>query len=150
MLMTENPQPLLANSTIYLVIALKRACFTALAQAPLFLLRLVDPHFIVYGGWILILGYTLYRVWELNSRSLVINDLTVVQLLGCIAAMGISVAFLYGTTIALDNPDSDNPVWQIKAVFITNPFLALNIASLAMVGTFILSRVHALLDWPKL
>ena len=103
---------------IYLVIALKCACFTALAQVPVFLFRAIDHHFVFYGGWIFIFGYTVYRVWELNTRSLVVNDVTVLQLLGGIGAVGISAAFLYGTTIALDNPDSNNPVWQIKAVFI--------------------------------
>jgi hypothetical protein len=149
MLMNENQPPLLASSTTYLVVALKCACVTAIAQTPLLLLRLIDPHIVFYGGWALIFGYTVYRVWELNTQSLGVNDVTVVQFLGCIGAMLISGAFLCGTTIALNNPESNNPIWQVKAAFISNPFFALNVGSLAMAGAFFVTRIRALSDRPR-
>ena len=147
--MNGNQRPLLANSTIYQFIALKCACLTALAQAPVFLLQIIDAQFVFFGGWIFILGYTFYRVWQLNTRSLIVNDITVVQLLASICAMGISGVFLYGATMAVDNPDANHPAWQIKAAFIINPFAALNVASLAMVATSVIDRIRAVSDWPK-
>jgi hypothetical protein len=144
--MNRNLQASLVNSTVYVTIALKCAFLVALAQAPLFFFRITEPRVVVYFGWALILGYTLYRVWELNVRSLVVNDVAVVQLVGCIGCIALSAAILYVTTIALDNQDSSAPIWLIKAVFITNPFVALNVASFAMVGTSITSRVGSLSD----
>lgn len=144
--MGKNQPLLLANSTTYLIVALKCAVVIAIAQAPLLLLRLIDPHIVFYGGWALIFVYTIYRIWDLNTRSLPVNDVTVIQFLGCIGAMLISGAFLYGTAIALDNPGSSDPIWQVKVAFIINPFFALNIGALTMAGAFIFSRMRSLSD----
>jgi hypothetical protein len=144
--MTDDQKPLLASSTMYLPIALKCAIVVAVFEFPIFLIEAIAAHFVLIGGWILILGYTLYRVWQLSAQSLLANEINFVKLVACIFLVGLTSAVMYVTVMTSLDPTTNNPTWQIKAAFISNPFVAFGVATFAMLATFVIEQVRAILD----
>jgi hypothetical protein len=146
---TDDQAPLITNSTIYLPIALKCSLVVALLEAPLFLFDMVAVQFVFIGGWMLILAYTGYWVWKLNTQTLLANEVNAAKLVACLFAIGLTGVLLYVTLMASYNPDTNNATWRIEAAFISNPFAALNVASLAIFGTFVADQICAVVVWLK-
>jgi hypothetical protein len=144
--MTDDQRPLLANSTLYLPIALKCAVAVAVMECPIFLIEVVAAHFVLVGGWMLLFGYTLYRVWQLNARSLLANEVNFVKLVACLFLVGLTSVVLYVAVMASFNPATSNPTWQIKAAFISNPFAAFGVATFSMLATFVIEQVRSVLS----
>jgi hypothetical protein len=144
---TDDQAPLITNSTIYLPIALKCGLAVALLEVPFFLfgMSVIDVQFVFAGGWVLILAYTGYWVWKLNTQTLMANEVNAAKLVGCLFVVGLTSVVLYATLLASYNPDARNATWQIKAAFISNGFAAFNVASFAIFGTFVVDQIRTVL-----
>jgi len=97
----------------------------------------------------LILAYTGYWVWKLNTQTLLANEVNAAKLVACLFAIGLTGVLLYVTLMASYNPDTNNATWRIEAAFISNPFAALNVASLAIFGTFVADQICGVVVWLK-
>lgn len=146
---TDDQKPILANTTMYLWIALTFAIGVALAEIPILFFNLIPAAFVFVGGWILICGYTFYRVWLLNTQSLVVNDVSLAKLIAGIFVVGLSGVLLYLGVMTSYSPASDNITWRIKGAFAGNALVALGAATLALFGTFVVEQIRAVSIWLK-
>jgi hypothetical protein len=146
---TDDQKPILANTTMYLWIALAFAIVVALAEIPILFFDVIPAAFVFVGGWVLICGYTFYRVWRLNTQSLVVNDVSLAKLTAGIFIIGLSSVLLYLGVMTSYRPASDNFTWRIKGAFAGNAVMALGAATLAVFGTFVVEQIRALLIWLK-
>ncbi|WKA31302.1 hypothetical protein [Bradyrhizobium roseum] len=98
------------------------------------------------GGWIVISSYTFWRVWQLSTQSLVVNEMSFAKVIGCVFIIGLMTSLLYLGVVTSYDPASDNIAWRIKGAFAGNLAVALDSATLAVFGTFVVEQVCALLN----
>ena len=147
--MTDDQKPILANTTMYLWIALTFGIGIALAEIPILFFNVIPTAFVFVAGWVLICGYTFYRVWRLNTDSIVVNDVGIAKLIAGIFVIGLSGVLLYLGVITSYGPSADNITWRIKGAFAGNALVALSAATLAIFGTFIVEKIRAISIWVK-
>jgi hypothetical protein len=134
---------------MYLWMALKFAIVVALVEIPILFFNVITPAFVFIGGWILISGCTFYRVWQLNAQSLVVNDVGLTKLIAGIFLIGLTSVLLYLGVMTSYSPASDNITWRIKGAFAGNGLVALDAATLAIFGTFVVEQIRTILSWLK-
>jgi|EndMetStandDraft_4_1072995.scaffolds.fasta_scaffold465648_1 hypothetical protein len=150
MLAMTDEKPMLVNTMTYLQIALQLAILVALVEIPILYLNVIPAAFVFIGGWILISGYTFYRVWQLSTQSLVVNDMNFAKVIGCVFIIGLMTTLLYLGIATSYKPASDNIAWRIKGAFAGNFAVALDSATLAVFATFVVEQVRTLLNQHKL
>jgi hypothetical protein len=146
----SDEKPLLINTTTYLWIALQFAILVAFVEVPILYLNVVPSAFVFIGGWILISIYTFYRVWQLSTQSLVVNEMSFARIVGGIFIIGLMSVLLYLGIITSYKPASDNITWRIKGAFAGNLAIALDSATLAVFGTFVVEQVRSVFGRHKL
>jgi hypothetical protein len=134
---------------MYLWIALRFAIMVALVEIPILFFNVIPTSFVFIGGWILISGYTFRRIWQLNTQSLVVNDIGLAKLIAGIFLIGLTSVLLYLGVMTSYRPASDNMIWRIKGAFAGNGLVALDAATLAIFGTFIVEQILTMLSWLK-
>jgi hypothetical protein len=147
--MPESENPILIGPQIYLQVALKCAVAVAILETPFLFFEVIPANVVFGGGWILVSGYTLYRFHWLSSQSLFVNEFGFIKLIAGLFLLGVVGVALYVTTMASFNPTSNN-IWQIKAAFISNPFVALGITTIAVTGTSVADQVRSILGMREL
>lgn len=145
-----DEKPILLNTTMYLWIALQFAILVAFVEVPILYLNVLPAAFVFIGGWVLISAYTFCRVWKLSTESLVVNEMSFARVLGGIFIIGLMSTLLYLGIITSYKPASDNIIWRIKGAFAGNLAVALDSATLAVFGTFVVEQVRSLFSRHKL
>jgi hypothetical protein len=146
---TDNQKPILIDTLIYLWMALRVGVWVAFAEIPILFLNVIPAALVFVGGWVLICGYTFYRVWRLNTQSLVVNDFGLAKLIAGLFIMGLSVVLLDVGITTSYGPASNDIAWRIKGAFAGNGLVALDAATLAIFGTFAAEKIRTVLSWPK-
>ena len=146
---TDDQNPILVNTTMYLWIALTFAIGVAFVEIPILFFNVLPTAFVFVAGWALICGYAIYRVWRLNTHSLVVNDVGLAKLIAGIFIIGLSGVLLYLGVMTSYSPASDNITWRIKGAFAGNAVVALGAATLGIFGTFVVEQIRTILIWLK-
>jgi hypothetical protein len=139
---TDNQEPILADSSTYLWISLRIGVLVAVAEVPILFFNVIPVAHVFIGGWVLILGYTFYRVWRLHTRSLVVNDVGLAKLIAGLFVLGLSIVLLYLGINTSYGPASDDIIWRIKGAFAGNGLVALSAATLGIFGGFVAEQVR--------
>ena len=146
--MAGNEKPILIGPEIYFRVALKCAVAVAVLEAPLFFFEAMPDDVVFVGGWVLVAGGTLYRFHWLNRQSLFVNEFGFIKLIAGLFLLGVVGVVLYVTEMASYNPTS-NGIWKIKAAFISNPFAALGVTTIVVIGMFIADQVRSFLGFQR-
>jgi hypothetical protein len=143
----DDQKPILTNTTTYLWIALAFGVLVAVVEIPFLVLNVVPTAFVFVAGWIIICAYTFYRVWQLNTHTLVVNDFGLAKLVAGAFIIGLSSVLLYLGIQTSYNAAYDNIAWRIKGAFAGNALVALDAATLAIVGTSAVEQIRRILSW---
>jgi len=149
LVVTDDQKPILTDSAMYLWIALAFAGVVAVVEIPLLFLNVVPTAFVFIAGWIIICGYTFYRVWQLNAHTLVVNDFGFAKLVASAFILGLSSVLLYLGIQTSYDAAYNNIAWRIKGAFAGNALVALDAATLATIGTFAVEQIRRILSWFK-
>jgi hypothetical protein len=141
---TSDNGPILANTSTYFWIALAFGIGLAVVEVPIVLLEIMPTAYVFVAGWIIICGYTFYRVWQLNTHSLIVSDFGIAKLLASVFIIGLSSVLLYLGIQTSYNPAYENAAWRIKGVFAGNLLVALDAATLAIFGTFVIEKIRTI------
>jgi hypothetical protein len=141
--MTDQPEQLLASSTLYLPIALKCAIVASFVEAPVFFVSTAAAPIVFPAGWTIIFAYTFYKAWQLNTQYLCSNDFDVSKFVAGVVLVGLASAALFGALVALSAPAADDVVWLIKAAFISNPVAGIDAALIAASGAYVVEKILA-------
>jgi hypothetical protein len=144
---TDENNPILTNTTMYLWIALAFAILVTVIEIPLLMLNVVPTALVFAVGWIIICGYTFYRVWRLNAHTLVVNDFGFAKLVAGAFIIGGSSVLLYLAIQTSYDAEYDNLVWRIKGAFAGNALVALDAATLAVIGAFAAEQISRVVSW---
>lgn len=152
--MNSDPEPVLADASAYLWIALRIGVLVAVAEIPILAWNLIPPALVFIGGWAVICGYTFYRIWRLNTRSLVVTDIgltkLLAKLLACAFLAWLSAVFLLDVVIANSHdPASDDVIWRIKGAFVSNALVAVDAGALGILAGIVVEISRTILNWLK-
>jgi hypothetical protein len=140
--MSHRDQPILVSPVICLQIALKCAILIAIIEAPILFFELVRPDAVLIGGWVALSGYALIRLRSLFSQALLVNEFGFIKLVGGVALSLMTGVVMFVTVMSSRFPTSDR-VYQIKAAFISNAFVALGVAGVLVTGMSIIDRIRS-------
>jgi hypothetical protein len=143
----DDNSPILTNTTMYLWIALAFAILVTVIEIPLLMLNVVPTALVFAVGWMIICWYTFYRVWRLNAHTLVVNDFDFAKLVAGVFILGASGVLLHLGIQTSYDAEYDNIVWRIKGAFAGNALVALDAATLAVIGTFVAAQINRTLNW---
>jgi hypothetical protein len=145
----DENNPILTNTTTHLWIALAFAILVSVIEIPLLILNVVPTALVFAAGWIIICGYTFYRVWRLNAQTLVVNEFGFAKLVAGAFIIGGSIVRLYLGIQTSYDAEYDNIVWRIKGAFAGNALVALDAATLAVIGAFAAEQINRVVSWLK-
>ncbi|MBR0896867.1 hypothetical protein JQ616_18050 [Bradyrhizobium tropiciagri] len=141
--MTNNQEPVLSDVSAYLWIALRIAVLIAVAEIPILALNVIPPVIVFIAGWVVICSYTFYRVWRLNTQSLVVSDAGFAKLIACAFLAWLSVVFLLDVVIANSlTPASEDVIWRVKGAFVSNALVAVDAGALSVLGGIVVEKVR--------
>jgi len=145
----DDQKPILTNTTMYLWIALAFAIVVAVVEIPILSLNVMPTALVFIAGWLVICGYTFYRVWQLNAHTLIVNDFGFAKLVASAFIIGLSSVLLYLGIQTSYSAAYDNIAWRIKGAFAGNALVALDAATLAIIGAFAVEQIRRILGWFK-
>jgi len=135
--------------SLYLKIALNTSIVVSVVELPIFLIDRAAGSYVFVAGLMVIIAYTVYRVWSSNDPRLFNIDLDVFNIAGAAGMFIMSGGHLYAafrgwhdlmpnTTV----PDSD----LIKGVFVCNAFGAFTAPVIAVFGLNLSHRLAKLMS----
>lgn len=136
-------QSLLDISSLFMKIAFGVATTVSIVELPSILIGQVTALSICVAGWAVVIGYTLYRAWQVSDSSS-FGNLDVFQIAGGAALLMIFGAILYGVFIRVQAgmPTQLVPALDlVKMIFVLNACVALEAMVIAIFGLNILYRV---------
>jgi hypothetical protein len=140
--------PILVDTTAYFWIALAFAILISVIETPLLILNFAPAIVVFAAGWVIICGYTFYRVWWLHTHTLITTNCGFAQLLAGMFILSASAVLLYLAVQTSNDPEySGNFVWRIKGAFAGNGLVAIDAATLAIFATVVAAHVGRIFDW---
>jgi len=134
-------QSLQQISRLYFNIALGTALAVSVVEVAGLL---IDPVAVLSGwsvGWVAVIGYTVWRAWQLNHPDS-FRRFDIIQVSSGAILLMISALFLYGPfdgSVMLDKGASG--FWLIKAIVVMNMWVALTATVIAVFGVNFLRRL---------
>jgi hypothetical protein len=147
MISREGEPTYVVTPSVYFVVALQSAVVVSVIDAFIIAYNPIYAPVIYPVGWLLIFGYTSWRVAGLFNDFLQANRPTLVIYIGCVGLAAMATSFLYlcltlPESISMPSPLADGAMWRIKYGFTLNAITGVDAAAFAIMGSLFVGQIR--------